>query len=78
MVHLIQTLHKNFYYELAKTIPNNHSSLIDLCKILGVQNREIVDADSVPRSDIDWEKVNEKLEIERHKSICWLEKAIRG
>ena len=69
---------KNFYYELAKTIPNNNSRLIDLCKILGVQNREIVDADSVPRSDIDWEKVNEKLEIERHKSICWLEKAIRG
>ena len=69
---------KNFYYELAKTIPNNNSRLIDLCKTLGVQNREIIDADSIPQSHIDWDKVNEKLEIERQKSICWLEKAIRG
>ena len=65
-----------FYYELAKTIPNNNSRLIDLCEMLGVQGQEIVDSDSIPQGDIDWSKVNEKLEIERRKSVHWLKKAI--
>lgn len=68
---------KEFYYELAKTVPNNNSRLIDLCESLGVQGREVLDR-ALPESDIDWNIVNEKLEDERKKSIQWLESALRG
>lgn len=65
-----------FYYELAKSIPNTNSRLIDLCSMLGLSDREITD--NVSHRQIDWKDVNSKLEIKREESIEWLRKTLKG
>lgn len=64
-----------FYYELAKKIPNNNSRLMDLCSMLHVEGREIIDENSM-FEPINWDEVNSLLANERSKSILWLEKAL--
>lgn len=63
-----------FYYELAKSIPNNNSRLIDLCSMLGVTDREITD--KISHKEIDWNFVNSTLEAKRRESLDWLKKAL--
>lgn len=53
---------KDFYYELCKDGSNNNSRLVNLANICGVGNREIINQEQGEASEIDWKKVNDRIE----------------
>ena len=64
-------LNKQFFYE-----PTGEGSRIDnLVKITGTESRSIENINEI-NTKIDYDKVNEKLNIEREKSVKWLNNAI--
>ena len=58
---------KIFFINLNKEKYSRASRQIDLMELLEIKNREIADLNEIV--PINWEKVNEKLEIERNKSL---------
>lgn len=53
---------KNFYYELCKDGSNNNSRLVNLANICGVGSREIINQEQGEAIEIDWKKVNDRIE----------------
>ena len=64
--------HKNFYYELDENKKNNNSRLITLTKMLDLEKRRIIDGKCEDNKIICYEKVDEKLKIEKQKSIKFI------
>ena len=65
-------LNKQFFYE-----PSGNGSRIDnLVRLTGTQERSILNENILVGEDIDYKMVNKKLELEREKSIKWLNNAI--
>lgn len=63
------------FYAFAQN--NRASRIIDLLEMLGLQNRLNPMLEEVnPETEIDYNSVNEKLEVERKKSIAFIEKII--
>ena len=68
---------KNFFISLS-TYPDR---LLTLLELLDLKDRIITNNEKINdviNSDIDWNKVNEKIKQERQKSIDWLINSIEG
>lgn len=64
-------LQKEFYYELDEGKINNNSRLITLAKILNLENRRIINGESL-NGKLNYEEIEEKLNKERKKSIQYI------
>ena len=63
--------HKKFFYELDEAKKNNNSRLVTLTKMLELENRKIVKG-NCSDNEIDFSKVEEKLNEERKNSIKFI------
>ena len=60
-------LNVDFYYELCKAKINNNARLESIANKLELTGRQII-SDNLPAGEIDWERSNYLLDIERKKS----------
>lgn len=65
-------LHTNFYFEVSSN--NNNNRLLSITKKLDLSDRNI--SDGISEKNIDWETVEDKLNILRKESIDFLKTAI--
>ena len=66
-----------FMYELTKTNVNTNDRLSELAQMFELKGQEIVNADTIVSFDIDWEKINSKIQFLRKKSLDILFKSLR-